>query len=73
MITHEICGKIYTMALRKGTKHSRDRSLLVNKCAVELDESGSYHKASAFSWFNMSSLLVRANDFLPLVLTERLE
>jgi len=40
MITHEVGGKINTMALRKGTKHSRDCSLLVRECVVELDESG---------------------------------
>jgi hypothetical protein len=46
MITHEISSKIGTMALRKGTKHSRDCSLLVRERAVELDMSGCKHKTS---------------------------
>ncbi|WP_158568991.1 hypothetical protein [Duganella sp. BJB1802] len=47
MFMHEIGSKIGTMALRKGMKHSRDCRLLVHERAVELDESGCYHKASA--------------------------
>jgi hypothetical protein len=40
MIANEIGSKIGTMALRKDTKHSRDYSLLVRECDVELDASG---------------------------------